>query len=179
MSVEVNCSGCGVKLRVPPEQVAGVICPRCLAEITGQPMPVPEPSTPRQTPERPRISRPEGWIPDLNTDVRREMSQTAWVLLMLIVLCVVGLILTLGWGPPRNGRSLEGWLSLLMVGFVALDILVIVALLLQVWKPTRSQEQSGEAALKVVLTIIIVSGVTVVMAVVGFFATCSSVLMRM
>ncbi len=164
MSQIATCPHCSKRLRVS-DQITDktLICPHCLADV-----------------DNPRPGM-QIRAPDLDTDVKRDVSVGSIVLAVLIGLCVLGIALAFFVGHHSQGKG-EGGLGegifsllLLMNCFGALDILVSIAIIR--WLIRRRISGVREPSVGRVVGIAFLSLGTVAAVVVFFFFTCVGLIM--
>lgn len=164
MSQIATCPNCSRRLRVS-EQITDktLICPHCLADVDN-----PRPGTQIRAPE-------------LDTDVKRDVSVGSKIIAVLIGLCVLGIALAFFVGHHSQGKGESGLgegifsLLLLMNCFGALDILVSIAIIRRLIR--RSTSGVPEPSVGRVIGIAVLSLGSVVAVVIFFFFTCVGLVM--
>jgi hypothetical protein len=162
MSQITTCPHCSTRLRVS-DQITDktMICPRCLADVDNS-----------QQGFQVRAA-------DIDTDVKRGLSDTSIVLLVLIGLCVLGIALVFFGLSSVKGQSVKPQASALpfvaLIGlFGLLDVLISIAMV-------RGLIRWGISGVRTptvgrVLGIVFLALGTVVAAIVFFFFTCFGLL---
>lgn len=152
MSRVFACRHCSTSLNVPERFTDRTfLCPHCLGEVNN-----PWPGSSVQAPE-------------LDTDVKRDLSVGSWVLAILIGICVLGVLLTLF--APRGSETYEIEKAIwLMCAFAVLDVLVSIALIRRIVRVGTAGVHSVSVGR--VIGLVLLSLGTVVAVVAFFFATC-------
>ncbi len=156
MSRIITCLKCHARLHVPDRVTEPtLLCPRCLGQVDN-PVAGLKPS-----------------VLSLDTDVRRELNLGGIVLGVLIGLCVLGVGLSLLL-KRSAGNGAVGGVLLMMVCFLALDVLVSVACIMATWRLGMAGVRTPSAGR--VLGLVLLSFGLVVAVVIFFFVTCFALL---
>lgn len=156
MNHVTTCPHCSKRLRVP-EQITDktLICPHCLASVDN-----PRPAAPIRAPE-------------IDTDVKRDVSVGTIVLAVLIGLCLLGIVIAFSRYRAGGGRRPTDPLSFaLLMAFIfsVLDVLVSIAIVRGLVRWGTSGNRG--ASVGKILGITLLSLGSVVAAVIFLFFTC-------